>query len=1038
MLFENEAAENPYKNKSSFTPQSHSSIGKNLHFRTDSQSNNQFSPTLSSSILPPNFPLSPEQRQIYYKIYYLKHSFDSLKLEPGFRISQIAQKLSTDATFVEVLKNKCGKLRDNLKNQAEILQFLIYSHDKIAKKLKYSLEQLFIQREKLYILSDSIIHRRDFESKLNFEILYYRRRIEDYRDTLQETEGYLMVFAIIDKENKEMRAKYFEFAAIKSLVLKKYDIFLGEVTKLDLAFQEFWQYYSLDKESDSFLLKIQVLISVLSDDTQFADKGFEEVVRLTRMVTACLRNLANTNQRLLAEYEQFLENVEMSYINVEKIIYFRIEKISFFCEGFVNKQEEFFTGIAKFSDHLENVRINYHEYKVKQQEFRGFRTKLKGLKKEIKILRDDNKNLLFIKIRLIQSKKAIKVMKLLINQVNSGLFLAGYLENCLERELLFGVFLIKESEKGGISKLEVRGLQGRIRLFQERLKEILKVPALKPINHIPRKLLDLLDIAYERLENGEKLQDLIENQEKAPINIDDFKEKSKEEDNLEKKLKNFERLYASFLAKPYKFRKKCLNLQKEARNLHKEISQNDNIKDTLMKKDSLLGISNDLFFYLENLKAKWLEDRDFEAKKHEEEGIVKKEIEKIEIFLDKKQETQSFLYFADEIKTFIEEFQQKKGEKVKNGEAIREFLIKKLELCRENEFLIEIIEELLKKEENSKSLKEENSKSLKEENLKPKKEENLKTKKKKEENLMTKKEENFKKKEDNSSEIEKKHRVFHENNNKSPELKSNDEKLKLNVGKDVKKLRSNGDEDDELEFNDAGRDVEEIFKKSQEFKHKPNKKGKTPNLRGNSGDNSEMIAGEKESDSEELSIFNEIVLNLPENKNKGRVGQIQNETQKKEGVMMSPNKTNQEKTKDKSPLFKDEKTNQEKTKNKFTPLLDEKTNQEKKTKNKSPLLLDEKTHKEKTRDKSLLFLNQDQEKNEEIIDKQKKNSESFSKNDEKLMGNRKNFEGDSNDSDYIYGWDTYYISNALNNFFGFKEPLEIPMSSPKNNKQSKP
>jgi len=85
-----------------------------------------------------------------------------------------------------------------------------------------------------------------------------------------------------------------------------------------------------------------------------------------------------------------------------------------------------------------------------------------------------------------------------------------------------------------------------------------------------------------------------------------------------------------------------------------------------------------------------------------------------------------------------------------------------------------------------------------------------------------------------------------------------------------------------------------------------------------------------------------------------------------------------------------------------------------------------------------LFLNQDQEKNEEIIDKQKKNSESFSKNDEKLMGNRKNFEGDSNDSDYIYGWDTYYISNALNNFFGFKEPLEIPMSSPKNNKQSKP
>ena len=41
-------------------------------------------------------------------------------------------------------------------------------------------------------------------------------------------------------------------------------------------------------------------------------------------------------------------------------------------------------------------------------------------------------------------------------------------------------------------------------------------------------------------------------------------------------------------------------------------------------------------------------------------------------------------------------------------------------------------------------------------------------------------------------------------------------------------------------------------------------------------------------------------------------------------------------------------------------------------------------------------------------------------------------EGESNDSDYIYGWDTYYISNALNEFFGTNRPMEIPIKTPKN------
>lgn len=1150
MIISDDPNNNP-QNSSSFEPT------PNLFIRqAESIINKQLSLSLKEKpIIPPDFPLSPDQREIYYKIYYLKHSFDSLKLDPSFRFSQISQKVSTDVAFAEVLKNKTMKLRENIKSQAEILQFLIISHEKAFKRLKEVVEELFNQREKIYLLSDAIVHRRDFEQKLNFEMIYYRSKLDCLRDQLQETEGYLMVFATIDKANTNIIIDSLEknyktneldfkssklqtskethniheldFLTVKSQVLQKYDLFMFEAEQLDIAYQSFYHYYSLDRSSPTFLLKTQSLINKLIEISQFADKGFEEVVRNTKMVSSCLRHLGN--YRILREHEAFFENVEMSYILVEKIIYIRLEKLTRLSEGFLEHQNAFFEGITKFNEKIENIRFNEGETRRKQGEFRQFRGVVKGLKKEIKILRDDNKNMLFIKIRLIQSKKAIKIIKLFINQLTSVLFLANYLENCLEKELAFGVFLIEQSEKPGLTSLSARQLQAKIRLFQERLKELMRVPALKPINHIPRRLFELLDIAYENLEKKEKSNDFNDNlTDKNNVKYEDLTEN----DDFSRKLKEFERKYANFIIKPFTNRSNCLILQKDAKNLQKEALKDPPLKESLSRKDSLLEFSNDLFFDLDNLREKWLEDRDCKKVDLEEEGLVKQRAEKIQKLTEKNKENEELKRFSKEIGFFIGDFQGKKkenwdfeGKKYKNKENKE----KKDEMWGSNGKN----NNLKTDSENSGKIGAYNEKKWGNDEKNNKNNDNNFG-----ENWSDNKKNNNGKKWGNEGKYNKSNDYTDrnlgknvgdhvetwgndgENNNLEENSKNsgkigtfNEKKEKNNNINNFKKEDNHdnfGDLNEEEDWGDEGdrnvaknggdkrgkwsdngknyengeKDKKSGEKNDKKFEEKNDQKNdqktkfdkkfdqkndKINEKKGNfdeeqPNDQEEEIADQKKENIRQFlkqsletyrnnDFLKGVIVELLRSedkktkeyeKNKAK-GRIQAEKPKKMGqnnkIVVGKHPDDDSLENQRVLLESPEEIYQKSQEFKHKPLKKAKTPNLRKNLGDYSSHFEEDDEYEDGSVGSMVKINEIKEigqntRKKSDFDKNKiKNNTHLPlipENDPQKAEKNSRNEGESNDSDYIYGWDTYYISNALNEFFGTNRPMEIPIKTPKN------
>ena len=211
-------------------------------------------------------PLSPEQQEIYYKIFYLKQAYIDFQPE-NLRVSRCFSE-----NFLKILDEKSVNLREILKAQAQILKYLIASHSKLAKSEENMTNALILQKKKLLILSARIMHKTDFETIFAFEMTYFRKKLEDLRDLVKDFESLLAVYAILPTETSNLEVKFvknIEFLNIESQTLAKFDLYQTNLKKLDMGYQSYCEYYRLDKSSEEFKKKIQALLYVIFEILDF-------------------------------------------------------------------------------------------------------------------------------------------------------------------------------------------------------------------------------------------------------------------------------------------------------------------------------------------------------------------------------------------------------------------------------------------------------------------------------------------------------------------------------------------------------------------------------------------------------------------------------------------------------------------------------------------------------------------------------------------------------------------------------------------------
>ena len=580
-------------------------------------------------------PLISEHLEIYYIIYYLK------KVYKNFHAELLNEAHMHDESFLKLLSEKTLSLKEITKSQGQILNYIITSHSQSIKFKESTISILNNKKIILLELSAHIMHRRDFESKYSSKMAFFRKKVETLKVILKDCESLLALNMIlsedpqdistessmffidieqpgkaVNNDNEILTLSCIETKDIYSFGLGKYEEYQVYLTKLYLAYQSFCEYYKLNKGSQEFLSKIQALIKMICEVLVFLKLGYNDIVVINRKIAELLRRIIEEIKEELLKNNVFFDTLNNSYCNVKNIISIRFDKIKYLNSEFEGIRDEIFNGITgKFVLEYEKLEISEDFFKVMEEDeekIRSFRKKLRLLKIDIKNLRDDN-SLLFFTIRLIQSKKTLKFLNLIISKVNSLLFLIGYLRNSLGKEIIYAMGLVKKSKGDFTDKLEKRKLQGKISFYNERIQKILSIPAFDPIKRIPRKLSVLLENAYDYLENTNNGKGLFvmgssdkqnymlngfgniieENRANRPKETDENKEFAN--NKMNKNIENFDEKTNSNNRKVFK--KQSYELIKYGSNkLEEEIDDFDEIKkiDNGKYKSNEINTNNDL------------------------------------------------------------------------------------------------------------------------------------------------------------------------------------------------------------------------------------------------------------------------------------------------------------------------------------------------------------------------------------------------------------------------------------------------------------
>ena len=649
-------------------------------------------------------PINSELQNIYVDINCLKKSYQE------FHPELLTMSHTHDESFLKLLDEKRVILKKITSSQSQILNYLLTTNTKVINSKNSIILILTNQKVKLFELSTNIMHRRDFHSMFSIEMSFFKTNFESLEEILKDCKSLLAVSSLLSKESQEINIESplkaaennddTEITTKGMHTLEKYDEYLGYLDKPCLTSNGSSKYYKPDKGNPEFLLELQAqgLLKVIFEVFEFLKLGYNDILVNNRKIRSLLRKMIEDIKVELFERKDFFENLHEAYSAVERIIYIRLEKIVYLNSEFDGIQEEILNQITekfilefeilKFSgDFFKGIEENNHK-------IMDFHKKLKLLKFEIKKLRDENKNPLFLSIRLIQSKKTLKFLKSIIKKVNSLQFLIDYLLNSLANDSIEVMKLVEKSKGNFNDRFEKNELQGKICIYNEKMKQILNIPEFDLINKIPRKLSFLLENAYNYLENPNKINEIIE---KNP-------EKSSE---IREKLMKFSKDYIIFIdnnltslsSNDLKGPEGLVPLHQRLKALDYEIKDSETFekwRKYLRSRDTILSLMNVLFVEADDLKNNWKNDKTFKETSREKERFLIEIIENLKEILeiDKIHDNKHVITYWDDVKQFTESFQNVK--KTENKEKIINFLKNSQKYYRNNQYIQVVLAELLK------------------------------------------------------------------------------------------------------------------------------------------------------------------------------------------------------------------------------------------------------------------------------------------------------------------------------------------------------
>lgn len=118
-----------------------------------------------------------------FKIFFAFRSQIGIK---DLRFSTIKQ---NDIEFYKALEEKGFILKENLKDEARILLYMIDKHRKFQKDYDDKADKLSNKRDKLKEIIQNVFKKKHFDGKqLMFELNFFRQTLDEFADLQKEAE----------------------------------------------------------------------------------------------------------------------------------------------------------------------------------------------------------------------------------------------------------------------------------------------------------------------------------------------------------------------------------------------------------------------------------------------------------------------------------------------------------------------------------------------------------------------------------------------------------------------------------------------------------------------------------------------------------------------------------------------------------------------------------------------------------------------------------------------------------------------------------
>ena len=351
---------------------------------------------------------------------------------------------------------------------SKTLKHMIERRDRFVKDHD-NLNNLIVEQKQTLQIIQKSSDRSFFDKNIRLHVEQFRQKIEELQEQYKEALDLKLVFQLgggnISEENKEeyeainIDKNDFDFA---SYSLHLFSQFQHEIKALDLGMREYQQYLKLDQKSEEFQKRTQTLLKLLKEIDEFIKLSKKKLKGLNYELSRDLDNLISFCEDNVEHYSQIFNAIEESYDLVDKLLYFRFDKLKVMQKnlstlGMRLDEIQYPFGIEK------NKIFNKKILDILFVDLRESMKEMKKMKKQVKEMREDPNCQYFLSTRFRQS---IKIIDLLCEMNENGdklLYCIQFLNKTIEKEDEKNFRIFNESKKMKDKMLEIVAIVGKMR-----------------------------------------------------------------------------------------------------------------------------------------------------------------------------------------------------------------------------------------------------------------------------------------------------------------------------------------------------------------------------------------------------------------------------------------------------------------------------------------------------------------------------------------------------------------------------------------------